>query len=70
MVHRHHGNASTGHEVAAAGGRSPDAFTGHEVAAAGGRSPDASNGRIVEVRSTMQESFCTVIIYLDYIAKM
>ena len=30
-----------GHEVAAEGGRSPDARIGHEVAAEGGRSPDA-----------------------------
>ena len=31
-----------GHEVAAEGGRSPDASIGQEVAAEGGRSPDAS----------------------------
>ena len=41
-----------------------NASTGHEAAAAGGRSPDASIGKIVscEARNNPQESFCAVII--------
>ena len=47
VVRKHHESANggrivgIGHEVAAEGGRSPDARIGHEVATEGGRSPDA-----------------------------